>query len=340
MVDLPFADAKVHSELITARLRRDLHIDSFLLRGVPFVVEVDGGVLNGVRTKLACRRCRVGASMDSNVILFDQGIEDKHVELHFKSSIFGPVVSVRALGPDVQVAGKVLKPQEATDYLALPLSVSINSVTLNFTPRHEVKHTISPKLLKAWRYFSKTAIVCLLLLGLTLFSNYRQFNLQVAPKAAPSPYMVVQNDDASTKRLADVAEAVQVKLTELRLTDYVTATVDTSGAVALAGSLTAEKQASWHAFRQWYDLTNNPVLLSKVSLAPKLNNFPRIASVKLSDPTRIQLSNGGQLGVGDEFLDGHILRAIEPTHIIVTVRGEDMRISFAGEMSDGGQTRQ
>ncbi len=339
MVDLPFADAKVHSDLMTARLRRGLHIDSYLLRGVPFIVEVEGGILDGVRTNLDCRRCRVGTSMESNVILFDKGIEDEHAELHFKSSIFGPVVSVRALGPEVLVAGKILKSQEATDYLALPLKLSINGVTLNFSPRTESKRTISPKLLKTWRYLSKTAIVCLLLLGLTLFSNYQKFDLRVAPKAAPSPYKVVQSDDASSKRLADVAEAVQVKLTELRLTDYVTATVDNSGAVALAGSLTAEKQSSWHAFRQWYDLSNNPVLLSKVSVAPNLNNFPRIASVKLSDPARIQLSNGGQLSVGDEVVDGHILKSIEPTHIIVTVRGEDLRISFAGEMPNGGQTR-
>jgi len=62
-----------------------------------------------------------------------------------------------------------------------------------------------------------------------------------------------------------------------------------SGAIDLNGVIRSDKKLAWQEFRFWYDETENPVLLSRVTMAPDLNDFPPIASIKLNEPRMINL---------------------------------------------------
>ena len=336
MPEMPFADARVHSDLATARLWRRLQVDRFLQRGVRFNVDVDGGMLDGVSAGMHARSCIVGSDMNSGIVLFDDGVAEKHAEMHFKSSIFGPVMSVRALGPNVRVNDQTLDPGKTTTFDALPQTVYINDVALVIEPQHASPRPENSLAVQTWRHGRHPALAVLLLLIVVKLFDHGNFDFQIALNPEELPYDVVQRQTADTERLEVVATSVQAKLAELGLEDYVSAALHTSGAVDLTGTLRSDKEEAWKEFQYWYDQSAAPVLLSRVTMAPDLSGFPAIASVKLTEPRMINLLNGTQLNIGDVIHDNVRLKAINNGSLILDAQGEDLEISFSGGELRGG----
>ena len=75
MPELPFVDAKVHSELATESLMRGFNVDELFQRGVRFNVAVSGGLMDGLQADIHARRCTIGAALDSDIVLFDDGVD-------------------------------------------------------------------------------------------------------------------------------------------------------------------------------------------------------------------------------------------------------------------------
>lgn len=336
MLEMPFADAKLHSQLAVTRLWDGSLADRFLHRGVRFSVGLNGGLLDGLSSEFNTSTCKVGASFGSDIVLFDDGIEENHVEMSFKSSIFGPVLLVRAMAPGVQVAGERLDLGKVSKYQTLPVEISINKVTLSITPQHQKAKGFNPVIVQAWHYCRYPVLtLAILLLGIHLVDTTR-FDFQVAMSKEQLPYNIVQRRDVEMKRLEVATSSVQDKLAELGLSEYVNATMDASGAVGLSGTLRSDKQVAWDNFRQWYDRNEPSVLLSRVTMAPNLSDFPAISSVKLSTPQLVKLQNGEQIGTGDIIYDRLRLKEVGNGFLVLDDDGEDLTISFNGEEMNGG----
>lgn len=336
MRELPFADVKIHSELATARLAQGMQVDRFFQRGVLFNVVVSGGFLDGLSSEIYARSCSVGASFDCDIVLFDDNVDENHVEMIFKSSVFGPVMLVRALGPGVTVNGESLEKGSSTQYSALPQTISLNDIDLEIDPHKNAPKPLNPTIVNSWKIGRYGVLAALfLMLGFLVF-DYRDFDFQLALNGQEPSYDLVVGHEADTTHLEVAITSVQEKLGELGLAEHVNARLDGSGAIDLSGILRSEKQQDWQDFRYWYDRSENPVLLSRVTVAPDLSDFPPIASIKLREPRKINLLNGTQLGVGDTISEGLTLVSIENDYLILNSRGENLAISFTGKEMNGG----
>jgi len=336
MPEMPFADAKVHSELAIARLWRGFRVDRFLQRGVRFSIGVTGGLLDGLTSKCHARSCYVGADIESGIVLFDEGIADQHVELTFKSSIFGAVMSVRALAPGVSVNDHLIETGKSTSFGALPQTVLVKDIALEIQPHDTSQKAPNPIVVKAWRYGRHPILLVLSLLLVSQLFGFGTSEFRIALTPEELPFDVVQREDMNTARLASVTKSVQAKLTELGLEDYVTASLDTSGAVGITGTLRSDKEVAWKEFQFWYDQSDAPVLLSRVTMAPDLSDFPPIASIKLTEPRMINLLNGTQLRVGDIIHEQVRLKAINSDSLVLDTQGDDLVILFSGGDVIGG----
>jgi hypothetical protein len=336
MFEMPFADAKLHTQLAAKRLRNGTFADRFLNRGVRFYVGVSGGLLDGLSSKFHTNTCHVGSSFESDIVLFDDGVDEKHVEMNFKSSIFGPVLRVRAISAGVRVAGENLARGKASKYQTLPTEISINGTTLEVRPQIHKARAFDPVIVQAWHYCRYPVLSLMILMGLVHLVSNSNFDFEVAMSNDETPYDIVQLRDVEMKRLEVATSSVQSKLAELGLAEYLNATMDASGAVGLSGTLRAEKQGAWNTFRHWYDENEPSVLLSSVTMAPNLSDFPAISSVKLNAPQVVKLQNGAQIGIGDMIYNRLRLKEVSNGYLVLDDNGEDLIISFNGEeMNDG-----
>ncbi|MEP3299207.1 MAG: hypothetical protein ABJO27_22490, partial [Pseudoruegeria sp.] len=159
---------------------------------------------------------------------------------------------------------------------------------------------------------------------------------EVAMTQDPLPYNIVQRRESELQRLQIAATSVQEKLDELELAEYLDVSLDSSGAVGLNGMLRSDKEIAWKQFRRWYDENETSVLLSRVTMAPDLTEFPAISSVKLNEPQLIKLRSGAQIRIGDVIHNGLKLKEVNKGYLILDDDGEDLMISFNGqELSDG-----
>ncbi|MEP3033167.1 MAG: hypothetical protein ABJO67_02345, partial [Pseudoruegeria sp.] len=220
MVEMPFADAKTHSQLAANSLRNRSQVDRFLQRGVRFSVCIEGGLMDGLSSQLYARSCTIGASLRSDIVLFDEGIEDNHIELTFKSSIFGPVLSVRALASGVEVANEPLERGKVSKYQALPLVINVNNIPLTIEPQQNSGRTYNPIIVQTWHYSRYPILAVSILLLAVQLMNGPNFNFEVAMTQDPLPYNIVQRRESELQRLQIAATSVQEKLDELELAEY------------------------------------------------------------------------------------------------------------------------
>lgn len=336
MVDLPFVDAKVHSELVSDKVKRLLRVDQFLKRGVTFNLSVQGGILDGLASEVYARKYVIGQSLDSDTVLLDERIIAQHLELHFKASAFGPVVSVKALGAGASIDDEEVAPGESSKFFSLPVRVSLFDTVFEITPHRNEKIMISKEMrnsLYRARYAMTVAVVGIL--GWQLAQS-SAFHFELALGTPELPYDIVQSEQHDTERFTRVTQAVEQKLDELGLASHVTAQVNNTGALRLSGTLQSDKVSEWRAFREWYDESETFVLLSNVNITPRLVNLPAIASIKLTEPPMVILVDGSQVGVGDVFFDDVRLQAIHENHFVLLHQNEEMMVSFSGEEVNDG----
>lgn len=323
--ELPFADLKVHLALATTRLRASSGLDRLLDRGVPFDVLVCAGFMAGTQARLNAKVCRLGAAFDSSIVFFDHGVADQHAEVHFKQSMFGPLVYVKAVQAAVRVGDQDVSPGQSTGYLMLPQRLSLGDAEVEFSPAEVRQRRPSP----IWS-FARTAVAFFLaMVGFSYVLDQGDVHHSLALPAQQILHESEPDMSGDVTRLNETVGHVEAKLTEFNLDTFLTADLDSNGAIVLAGLLGGAQSQDWQRFQRWYDLGDHPVMVSKVAVSGNFQSLPPIASIRLSAPREIRLADGRRVAEGDALADMRLL-SISPTHLTVLQNGEEIDIPFPG----------
>lgn len=300
-----FADANEHIELIKARLNWVEQMDALLWRGVQFNTTIQNGLSRSVTKEVYARSFRVGSALDGNIVLLDDGIEAEHCVMSLKTSMFGPIMSVKALQGDILVNGQPVAAGTSSRFQALPQTITVSGVDISVAGsdvpgqrRREIMNYVG-------RVALLTLVFALFVFLVFQLINRPKFSFDIglgynAEQSEIGPQLV-SND------LANVVERANAELERLGLSSSLVAEERESGSVAVAGTLMAESLVDWRKFQLWYDQNEQSVLLSEVSLAPNLGDVPPIASFGVMEPKYVRLATGRLIGIGDELHSGLIL---------------------------------
>lgn len=332
MVSSAFADVNEHFELIKARLDWLLRIDKIFWSGVQFSTTIQNGLSESVSKEVFARTFRIGSALDGNIVLLDDGVEDEHSVMSLKSSVFGPIMSVRALAGDVEVDGVPLAIGTSSGFRALPQTISVAGIEI-LVDGSEVPGQRRREIVN---HISKVALSIVLFAAILLFSfqfvNQPRFSFDLG-----LGYTEAWNNEGDVPpRLSEVIERVNAELDRLGLSSSLSAEVRETGSLAITGTLMADRVVDWRKFQLWYDQNEEPVLLSGVTLAPSLNDVPPIASFGLIEPKYVRLSTGRLVRVGDELHSGLTLVDVEEDAIVLRRSDNDAVISIpTGFDTDG-----
>lgn len=323
--ELPFADLKVHLALAITRVRAAIGLDRLLDRGVPFDVLVSAGVMAGAEAHLNAKVCRLGASLESSIALFDTGVADQHAEVHFKQSMFGPLVYVKAIEAPVQVGDQTVAPGMSTGYLMLPQNLTLGAAEIAIRPVE-----VRPRKPSAvWSCARMATAFFVAMVACSYILDRSSVRHSLALPAHQILHVAEPDLPGEVARLRKTVGDVKAKLTEFNLDSFLTAGVDPSGAIVLAGFLNGAQSGDWQRFQHWYDVGNHPVMVSNVAVSGDFQSLPPIASIRLSAPREVRLADGQRVLEGEALADMRLLR-IAPTHLTVLRNGEEIDIPFPG----------
>jgi hypothetical protein len=330
MENLPFADVQTHANVVTSKLRKGISVNSFLSGRVDFHLQITGGLLDATTANLCGKHFQIGSDFDADINLLDDHIDPQHCEFFIQPSVFGPVGAIRALGQNVVVDGQALVPGTTSDFQALPVALAIGEVSVVFETRSNEPRLIKVNVRKRKRFAAIAAAVLVLAIAFIQFTDVALYDFQIELQdrntAAIDPAEI---KNALVARTNDVLITATAKLNELGLGEFVRIEEFSAGSLRASGTLRSDKQRDWHAFQIWYDMANNPVLISSVSVAPDFNDFPPIASIKMTAPRRLNLTSGRRIVVGDVVSEGLILESIEDGFLRLSRNGEEIRMAFA-----------
>lgn len=329
MVDLAVADLNEHSKLLAHKLRDTHWVMRYLRRGVRTRISVSEGLAAGASGDFRLKSAVVGSDMIDDILLLDEQIEPQHAILKFKSSIFGPIMSVEAREDGVRVGAELQAAGTSSSYTLLPQKVRIQGAELQIDPPPAIYRSISIAKVGIWRsaQFGAALIALFLLLNMLVFFPTAKYDLSLRPI---QPGSVVEQAALPLPRDPDIepVELAKSMLANLGISETLVVTEDNYGAITVSGTLRDYEAEAWAKFRRWCDYVHMPTIVDQVSIVQANVDLPPISSVYLGEQKFISLSNGVRIGVGGILPSGLTIVEIDRQSVSYTRAGESSPIQI------------
>ena len=277
-------------------------------------VGADGGAMGGLWTDVrspAEGRIVIGGSDDADVVLIDDCVEGKTVEVRTVRSPIGAIAHITARSPDVTIKGVSIGADGVWERLPCRVEMSGIPVTLAAPP-------LAPDRALARRLGLAAAVCALLAGGASLWRVVAPASSVPTPAAA-----ALAAPPAAKAPFAGLAE-FETALTDAGLTDGVRARVNADGALVVEGALSEERYGLWRSLRRDWEARSGALPISgRVERMPTLDRLPPIAAVRFgSDPYVMLAADGTRIRPGEPLIDDWTLSEIREDGLTLT-RGPD-----------------
>lgn len=286
-------------------------------------VTVEAGLQHGFSHEFSSDRILIGSGANCDLVLIDEGIAPIHVDVRFEWSAFGTVANVRSNDANVNLDGQPI-PAARSAYSTVPTKLQVGPVTL----RLDTTKDSASRRSKRWDIISPIGII----LAVFLITFLPFSSIPGIPQSIPFAVLHSQAfNDISTQEESgdDSLNALKERLKEHDLLNHISFGSTTGNLLVVEGILPESKMPDWKDVQRWYDGSSQSALLvSKVTVAPELSDFPAISTVRLSDPPEILFMNGQRSGIGDLTIDGWRISKISDTGLELTRNGDSLTIDF------------
>ena len=313
---------EVHQNLFRRKFK-DLN-DSLMPKApIPSIdISVGTGLHAGFTSTLSRRSFTIGSGSGCDLVLLDDNIKDLHATISISQSVFGCAVQIESTQSDVKLDDVAIQPKTPSPFDTLPAKLSLGSVEVCFAAHDKAK----PKGLQALGDVALRAsviimVILLILIGLDLASQ-PVGNDRTETTSIPDAE-VVENTTSS-----DLTEALRNRIAEAGLAEGLTVT-ETPEALFVTGRLSPEQMNRWQLIHKWFDAQPNAELLStNLRSAPILEDFPAVASIKLSGSPQVRFLNGRVARVGDTVQNGWKVISISAEGLKLQNGNEIAQITF------------
>lgn len=284
-------------------------------------VAVLSGLQAGASVEFEKSEFSIGADLDDDVVLLDDGAADATATVSVETTIFGALVSVGAVRGTLRINDVLVSADHPHPPVRLPCSLTIGGVALRLGLG---RSGAVPRRGASWAAGAATAscIGFLLAAGLYLWPPKT-----ISTLAFERPGSKLSSTRETPAALLHDIAAEQIAST--RLADYLTVSASEGGWVAISGTIPAKLMPQWRRTRQLIDRESGGApIVSAVKAAPMLDRLPPIAAVQLGEHPRIYFTTGRQAQVGEVIIDGWKISSIEPDALGLTRGKEALVIEF------------
>lgn len=313
---------ELHQSLLGEKLRRVVQ-RIVPQPGTPSLsLKVASGLHQDANIDIAANAFSIGTASECDVVLLDDGIADVHANATVKSSLLGNVLQVKALHDGVRLNGKAIQKDQSSSFETVPLDFSINGInvliTANGTSREQDILDMNDRFIR----------VCLS----ALFFFAVLFSIDVVASSAERPVqsaMPTQALQTDPEPKPSVKAELEAKIDGAGLSDLLTLQQTPDNTLNVSGSLPVEKMTEWKKIHSWFDGHSNEILLtSQVRIAPVLDDFPALASVRLGPEPSVRLLSGKVFQVGDRVHGPWIIEDIAQDNIRIRNGQDTLKVNF------------
>ena len=332
-----FADLNTHRALLTGRVKSFAGETKLLGRGVDVSIEILDGLQQGLSHQLTTNNMTIGADAGCDIVLLDDGIAPRHATIALKSSLFGTVATIQSAEAGVRVGKSELKSRQTSTPFTLPIEVSVGGVRVALAQRERTTGRRKSPLSKALDAVLLMTVVTLGLVVASVFvgatgsgSSNQRFTVgtQIAtPQVAPEAREVqIESAAVATQ---EARQALEARLTEAGLADYLQVNVLQGSGLAVQGNLPESMFDTWRDLHSRLDTQGSrSLLVSNVTTAPDIEAFPPISSVRLSEPQELIFANGDRAGIGQTIANGWTIEAVSDSVITLSRMSETLSIDY------------
>lgn len=300
--------------------------------GMPLVVgTITTGLQRGTSIERTASTLTLGASLQNDIVLLDDGIADRHAVISFERSLIGTVASIKACDAEVICNGHVISAGCVREASRLPMTLTVGTTAITFgLPQVEEMPAVPEQTSWFGSLVRPVLIVCTLAIGLQagLFLMHGvagSSSLRVAQHETVAPVLKVSAPAKGPELQALVEDDFEVT----GLDPHLNVSQLPNGALEITGNLPSELKPQWDGLRQWYDRSGlSTQIISLVREASVIPALPALSAVRLSEPRELILMNGTRLRTGDPVGDGWSVAEIAPESVSLQRDGQTTQVPY------------
>ena len=277
-------------------------------------IRVTSGAHSGALAALRRGAATVGSSLDNDIVLIGDGLEQNHFALGMANPWLG-TVEVEPMDAGVRVNGKIVDVGRKVVARA-PLTIDAGRASLELTPKLRFEPFRRPAIAAA-------AIVAVMAVGLPLFEA-----LSSASTFTPPAYDAASSFAPTKIDPASHAAVLEERIRKADLAGAVTADPGPAGAIVATGEVDEAGLARWRTVLQWHDaIPGAPLLINNVAKTSEIPGV-NIRSAWLDGTPELILTNGQTVGVGGALSGGWRVTQIDAGGIVIAKDKLSRRIEF------------
>lgn len=289
---------------------------------------VQTGLQADMHADITVQQAMIGSALDCDIVMLDEGVEERHATLDLQRTVFGDIVAVTALAEGVSYGGSERSVGAQSEFRRLPQSLVVGPVTLELS--HEARPAPAPHNLS----FKPLLFVAVLAVGIAVpafFVSQVKPSWQIRTIDAVSANSVM--DEASKGVAAATVEHEIARLEDAislaGMSQYLQVSRWGDDTIKVHGTIPAQFYDDWRAVQIGFDDgMAGYQLIASVQLAPRLEDLPSIAAVRLDKTPQIVFIGGARAGIGEVVANGWTVTAIQSGKINLERGPETFEIRF------------
>lgn len=328
-----FASIETHRDFVRERVAAKTSWLFTSNAASPVHVRIKSGLLGGTAHTLTSRTISIGSELCQDIVLIDDDIQPKHVELSFEPTLFGELVKVTAIGGDIMVGNTKVAEGSSSPLLRPPLNLEIGGVVIRLddTKSNQTYQTgWVGRILDKLYYTSWVALIAgaalLLPFFLNSFGGTEKLGVQIRPQATQQESVNTEQQKSAEQ---DNYLLFLAKIEDAGLEQFLNVAALPNGSIQVKGALPDSKFQSWKQVHTWFDQQAfGTVLISNVRKSRSLSKLPSLSHVTLHEPRQVLFADGKRVLEGQIIQDGWVLEKIGPKQLEIRRGNERINLQY------------
>jgi hypothetical protein len=298
-------------------------------------VELTQGLQAGQTRVLNVTSMVVGARGGADIVLMDEGVEERHVSISFTRSAFGLLATVEALEGPISVEGTPVAAGDQLTEIKVPFELEMGEASMIFRrpassrakSHSEVISSSQSRQGKLRRgrvdpmiLMSVLGLLVLIFLGVVwqLLTDHKTFVVDIN-----TPVPAFEQPAVPDMQWLETARA---KISDYGFENTLRINVIADNIFSTAGQIPESQMSRFREFQGWYDSQSGaPSMVWEVTQTARLARLPNIGMVRYSAPPAVILISGDEVSIGEELIDGWILAGVDETTLTLE-RGQEAQL--------------
>lgn len=290
--------------------------------GLSPIIVIKTGYMEGISRNLLDGGMKVGSSADSDLILIDEGINGCAFDIQHVRTFLFSTLKITAKQNKILLNNKTTLLTGNSASKSLPFLLSVEGVQIKFCEPEFISKKFINSICSGLFF-----LIFLLLSATTIWQQSVEKNYVKTIPIASQETVKKENEKEIQFDISKLKEKVVVlglaKL--INISDF-----DEYGRVEISGIVPTSASNSWRDLSRWTDVVGAGLIIEKnVSFEPIESYGRLIAGVSVEgEQKQVILTTMELLSLGDELINGWVIKAITPSIITIGKSNYTFHISL------------